>query len=178
MGAVGAVGAVGMMFSGLRPLLLALVFAAVGAFAASLWLEIRRETAAAEGEPAGQWEGRRIRVEVLNGAGIVQLARRATEMLREEQFDVVYYGNAEEFDRDTSVAIARLDSVEPARRVADALGLRKVTHDRDRNLYLDVTVILGRDWADISGAELEPERGELEIWWDRIRRAAQRLWPG
>ncbi len=177
-GAVGAVRAVGAVASGLRAIVLALVFAAVGAFAASLWLEIRRETPAAESERAGQWEGRRIRVEVLNGAGVVQLARRATDQLREAQFDVVYYGNAEEFDRDTSVAIARMDSVEPARRVADELGLRKVTHDPDRNLYLDVTVILGKDWADISGAEPEPERGELEIWWDRIRRAAQRLWPG
>ncbi len=165
------------MPSGLRALVLALVFAAVGAFAASLWLEIRRETPAAS-EPAGRWEGRRIRVEVLNGAGVGQLARRATDRLRDEEFDVVYYGNAEEFDRDTSVAIARLDSVEPARRVADALGLRKVTHDPDRNLYLDVTVILGKDWVETTEVEPEAEHGELEIWWGRIRRAAKRLWPG
>ncbi len=168
----------GAVSSGLRALVLAVVFAAVGAFAASLWLEIRRETPAAASAPAGWWEGRRIRVEVLNGAGIVQLARRATDRLREDEFDVVYYGNAEEFDRDTSVAIARLDSVEPARRVADALGLRKVRHDPDRNLYLDVTVILGRDWAESPGVEPEAEGGELELWWGRIRRAAERLWPG
>lgn len=164
--------------SGWRALVLAVVFAVVGAFATSLWLEIRRETPAAAPEPAGRWEGRRIRVEVLNGAGVVQLARRATERLREAEFDVVYYGNADEFDRDSSVAIARLDSVEPARRAADALGLRKVTHDPDRNLYLDVTVILGKDWAEAVSAEPEPERSELDIWWGRIRRAAERLWPG
>lgn len=172
------VAAVGAVSSGLRAIVLALVFAAVGAFAASLWLEIRRETPAADAGTAGEWEGRRIRVEVLNGAGVDQLARRATDQLREQQFDVVYYGNAEKFDHDTSVAIARLDSVEPARRAADALGLRKVTHDTDRNLYLDVTVIIGKDWAEISGAEPQPPPGELEIWWGRMRRAAQRLWPG
>lgn len=158
---------------------MAVVFAALGAFTTSLWLEIRRDTAEAAERPSGSWEGRRIRVEVLNGAGIDQLARTATERLRGLGFDVVYYGNAERFDRDTSVAIARVENVEPARRVADALGLRKVAQQPDRNLYLDVTVILGSDW--ISGSGEVPDRevpGELGVWWARIKRAALRLWPG
>ena len=74
------------------------------------------------------------------------------------------------------MAIARLDSVEPARRVADALGLRHVVSEPDRDLYLDVTVILGTDWV---GAE-EPavvNSGEAEVWWSRVKRAARRLWP-
>ncbi len=162
----------------LRGLTVALAFTLVGAFAASLWLELRRETPASELTPPGYWEGRRIRVEVLNGAGVAQLALRATERLRELQFDVVYYGNADEFDRDTSVAIARLESIEPARRVADALGLRQVVHSPDRNLYLDVTVIVGRDWAGSSATGPQVEPGVLESWWKRIRRAAERLWPG
>jgi hypothetical protein len=160
-----------------RGVLLALVFALVGAFAASLWLEIRRETPLSLGAGSGFWQGRRIRVEVLNGAGVDRLAQQATERLRELDFDVVYYGNAEDFDRDSSVAIARLDSVEPARRVADALGLHQVLHEPDRNLYLDVTVVLGVDWADpgeLAGGE---EEGALGLWLTRIKRAARRLWP-
>jgi predicted outer membrane lipoprotein len=166
------------MKSWLQGLALAIVFAVVGAFVASLWLEVRREAPASFEPPLGRWEGRRVRVEVLNGAGVDRLARQATERLRELDFDVVYYGNAEEFDRERSVVIARLDSVEPARRVADVLGLQEVIHQPDRNLYLDVTVILGVDWAG-PGHEAEVEdAGALDTWWARIKRAAGRLWPG
>ncbi|MGD8700470.1 MAG: LytR C-terminal domain-containing protein [Gemmatimonadales bacterium] len=162
----------------LRAIGLAVVFAALGAFAASLWLELRRETPAAPESTPGIVDGHRIRVEVLNGAGVDRLASRATERLRELGFDVVYYGNADDFGRDTSVAIARLDSVEPARRAADALGLQRVEHRPDRNLYLDVTVILGKDWIEPGEGEVGPQSDRMSRWGSRIRRALRRLWPG
>lgn len=165
------------MINWLRGLVLAAVFALVGAFAASLWLEIRRETPLSLEASPGLWEGRRIRVEVLNGAGVDRLAQQATEHLRQLGFDVVYYGNAEDFERDSSVAIARIDSVEPARRVADALGLRQVVHQPDRNLYLDVTVVLGRDWGDPGELAADEKGDALSLWLTRIERAARRLWP-
>ncbi len=159
-----------------RGIALAAVFTAVGAFTASLWIEVRGGAGAAAGGPSGTWEGRRIRVEVLNGAGVDGLARRATERLRALGFDVVYYGNADRFDHDTSAAIARIDSVEPARRVAEALGLRKVGHEPDRSLYLDVTVILGRDWAGMAEAAEREEADGAAAWRARIGRAFRRLW--
>jgi hypothetical protein len=161
----------------LRAVGLALVFAALGAFSASLWLEVRRETPSAAESTPGIVDGRRIRVEVLNGAGVDRLASRATERLRELGFDVVYYGNADDFSQDTSVAIARLDSVEPARRAADALNLQRVEHQPDHNLYLDVTVILGTDWRG-ADQEIQSEEDPLAKWGSRIRRALDRLWPG
>ena len=165
------------MTNWVRGVVLALVFLLVGAFAASLWLEIRRETPEALAPLPGVWDGRRIRVEVLNGAGAAGLARRATARLRELDFDVVYYGNAVDFDQDSSVSIARLDSVEPARRAADALGLHQVVHSPDRNLYLDVTIIIGSDWVETVEAPEEVAPGRLAVWWARIKRAALRLWP-
>ncbi len=164
----------------LRGLVLALVFALVGAFTASLWLELLRETpAAVESRPPDtQWEGHAIRVEVLNGAGIPEIAEQATEGLRKLGFDVVYWGNIEGFGHDTSEVIARLGAVEPARRVADVLQIRWVTNHPDRNLYLDVTVILGTDWARREAAAATHEPGGAERWWDRVKRAAGRLWPG
>jgi hypothetical protein len=165
------------MTSWVRGIVLAMVFLLVGAFLTSLWLEIRRETPLAAGPPPGRWEGRRIRVEVLNGAGVAGVARQATARLRELDFDVVYYGNAGSFNQDSSVSIARLDSVEPARRAADALGLHHVTHRPDRNLYLDVTVIIGNDWVEAMGAPEEETPGAFALWWARIKRAALRLWP-
>ena len=166
------------MRSWLQAVGIALVFAVLGAFAASLWLEVRRETPSAAESIPGMVDGRRIRVEVLNGAGVDGLAGRATERLRELGFDVVYYGNADDFDQDTSVAIARLENMEPARRVADALHLERVEHEPDRNLYLDVTVILGADWRGAKEEETEPDQDLLSKWGSRVRRALNRLWPG
>lgn len=166
------------MRSWLQAVGIALVFAMLGAFAASLWLEVRRETPSAAESTPGMVDGRRIRVEVLNGAGVDGLAGQATERLRELGFDVVYYGNADDFDRDTSVAIARLENMEPARRVADALQLERVEHEPDRNLYLDVTVILGADWRGAKEEETEPDQDLLSKWGSRVRRALNRLWPG
>lgn len=159
-------------------LALAAVFSAVGAFAASLWLEVRSETSASHSGLAGQIDGRSIRVEVLNGAGVQRLAQQATETLRDMGFDVVYYGNADSFDRDSSIAIARVGDLEPARRVADALGIRQVELRPDENLYLDVTLLLGGDWSpDSAGAAVATGEGQPAIWIDRLRRAARRLWP-
>lgn len=166
------------MIRWVRGAILALVFALVGAFTASLWLEIRRESPAAFELPPGVWEGRRIRVEVLNGGGIPGVANRVTEQLRDLRFDVVHYGNLETFDTDSSMIIARTDAIEPARRVADALGVQRVVREPDRNIYLDVTVVVGRDWAGGGETVGTQKAGPLAIWLTRIRRALGRLWPG
>ncbi len=166
------------MTSWLRGLVLALIFGVIGAFVASLWIEMKPEAPRPLQKTSGLWEGRRIRVEVLNGAGVDRLARTATERLRSWGFDVVYYGNAEGLDRDSSVVVARLQDVEPARRVADALGLQTVSHEPDENLYLDVTVILGADWQiDSEGIGDEDTTG-LQTWWGRLKRLAGRLSGG
>lgn len=166
------------MKSWVRGLAFATVFGLVGAFAASLWIELRREPLEPQPIVLGTWENRRIRVEVLNGAGIDDLAWRATEQLRRHGFDVVYFGNAGNFERDSSVAIARLGRIEPTRRVADVLGIRRVIDEPDENLYLDVTVVLGRDWEAPSQLTSDEQTGTLEVWWGLIRSAAARLWPG
>lgn len=166
------------MRSLLRGLVFAAAFALAGAFAASLWLEFRHETPESPPIVLGTWEGRRIRVEVLNGAGLDGLAWRATERLRRQGFDVVYFGNAADFEQDTSVAIARLGEIEPTRRVADVLGLRQVMTIRDENLYLDVTVVLGKDWVAPEQLTGDGQQSRPQIWWGHIRSAARRLWPG
>lgn len=89
----------------------------------------------------------RPRVEVLNAAGSAGLARAATRVLRESGIDVVYFGNAESFGRDSSVVIQRAGSAADARRVAEALGIQQIRQQPDSSLYLEVTVVLGRDWS-------------------------------
>ncbi len=149
------------MGSRLRGLTVLLAVVAVGAFlgsALSQWLPDAGAGQAAgpqgvEPTAAGSAPIGRVRVEVLNAAGTEGLARRATEFLRERGFDVVYFGNAEQFDMDSTLVLDRVDRLAAARAVADSLGVRRVLSEPDSNLYLDVTVRLGLDW------EPPPERG-------------------
>lgn len=103
--------------------------------------------------PARTRPSERIRVEVLNGAGIAGLAREITEQLRADGFDVVYYGNAGSQRRDSTTVIDRRGNTEATRLVASALGIERVELQVDTTLYLETTIVLGPDWPMIATAE-------------------------
>lgn len=111
----------------------------------------------------------RIRVEVLNGAGRAGLARTAMERLRARGFDVVYFGNASTFGRDSSVVVARTGRLDDAAEVAGALGIQKVRSEPDTTLLLEVTVVLGSDWPPKAGED-RGVLGSLQDLLDRIHR--------
>lgn len=93
---------------------------------------------------------RRIRVEVLNAAGVPRMAQRGTDRLRDRGFDVVYYGNARGFHPDTSLVLDRVGDPAAAEAVARAIGIRRVREAPDSTLYLEVSVILGSDWEEMA----------------------------
>lgn len=148
-----------------------LLFAALGlvaAFAVSFMAGILGRPDGANGPSDVAMNPSRIRVEVLNGAGRAGLARDAVERLRARGFDVVYFGNAAAFDRDSSVVLARTASLRDAAEVAGALGIPAVESQPDSSLLLEVTVVLGADWppkADGDGGVL----GALHDLVDRVR---------
>ena len=109
----------------------------------------------------------RVRVEVLNAGGTESMALRATELLRDSGFDVVYFGNADRFGDDSTVVVDRTGDLDAARAVADVLGARSVRAEPDSNLYLDVTVLLGREWTP--RRRDAPEGEEPGAWWDLRR---------
>jgi hypothetical protein len=109
--------------------------------------------------------GERVRVEVLNGGGVPAMARAATDELRDEGFDVVYYGNWKDCCQDSSMVVDRVGNLEWARSVADALGIREVRSEPDSNLYLDVSVVVGRTWQPGDATEAEAEGREPLPWW-------------
>ena len=104
------------------------------------------EAGAAEGQTSYA-PGERVRVEVLNAMGAAGVAGEVTDLLRERGFDVVQFGNASSFDRDTTVVIDRVGREDFAEAVANALGIRNVLVEPDSSLFVDVSVLLGRDWA-------------------------------
>ncbi len=78
---------------------------------------------------------------------------------------MVYFGNAQEFGRDSTLVVDRVGRPELAEDVAEALGGVGVATLPDPNLYLDVSVWLGTDWPPAGAGEpagAEPDRA----WWD------------
>lgn len=94
----------------------------------------------------------RVRVEVLNAAGTPGLAARGRTHLRDFGYDVVHVGNAPGFGPDSSMVLDRVGRMDLARGVADAAGIPRVQARPDANLYVDVTVVLGKDWAPEAAA--------------------------
>ena len=110
----------------------------------SMLLGLRGGEAAADGAPPEHGGG--ARVEVLNAAGVPGLAREGTRRLRDAGFDVVYFGNAGGEARGESLVLDRTGNLQTAQAVARALNIPRVRSEPDPQLYLDVSVVLGRDW--------------------------------
>lgn len=114
-------------------------------------------------DPAGEPRtlpapGERVRVEILNGGGVPGAARQATELARAAGYDVVYFGNAPSFDHETSEVVERVRRSDFAEGVAAVLGIDIVRSDPDPDRYVDLSVILGRDWRPPDAAGPLPEQ--------------------
>lgn len=134
----------------LERIFMAVVLGLLLAFGASVWWEVSH-TSGEEAEPvqaaADTTSGAEPpRVEVLNGAGEPGIAETTAERLRSRGFDVVFFGNAEDFDFEATRVIARSERLPAARRLADVLDVDSVRREPRPDLYLDATVILGADW--------------------------------
>jgi hypothetical protein len=104
-------------------------------------------------EPEIRHDGRTraIQLDVLNGTGEPKLAQRATDFLRARGFDVVEIGNVKDAGVEATLVIDRVGNIEAANLVAAALGVSEanVTQRIDKNLFLDVSVILGSDYKQL-----------------------------
>ncbi len=91
--------------------------------------------------------GGRVVVEVLNASGRPGLARAGALTLRRAGLDVVYFGNAAEGPLDSTRILVRRGALEAGTRVRTALQVGRVSLEPDTARLLDVTVLLGRDFA-------------------------------
>ena len=102
--------------------------------------------------------GRPIRVEVLNGTRVPRAGLAIAEKLRDKGFDVVDIRSAEDTRRDGRVyehtlVLDRVDEARWAEAVAKCLGVEETIHQRNDDLLLEVTVILGLDLAERHGGK-------------------------
>ncbi len=145
------------MIARMQTVLVVLVLLGAGVLLGSFLLEWRgRELSVSE---SGSYDGlpsslsvedaeHRVSVEVLNGAGEHGAAARITKALRDAGYDVKTFGNAPSFEYDVTIVIDRSERSGAARSVADALGVEEVQLQPEPALYLDATIILGRDWQE------------------------------
>jgi len=92
-----------------------------------------------------------IQLDVLNGSGTPKLSQRFTDYLRARGFDVVEMGNYKDSRVERTRVIGRTGNLTAARQVAEALGVPKerVTQEIDRTSYLDVSVVIGKDFRSL-----------------------------
>jgi hypothetical protein len=130
---------------------LIIAFAAVVLFL--LWSFVHRMFIEPPVEPVIVQGGKThtIQLDVLNGSGSPKLSQRFTDYLRSRGFDVVEMGNYKDSRVEKTRVIDRGGNLAAAQQVAEALGVPKerVTQQIDRTAYLDVSVIIGRDYRTL-----------------------------
>ncbi len=99
--------------------------------------------------------GPAITVEVLNASGQSGEARVGTRLLRHAGIDVVYFGNAVESGLDSTRIIVRRGTTQAAERVRSALGQGRIEVALDSSRLLDVSVLLGADFATAAHRSLD-----------------------
>ena len=91
-----------------------------------------------------------IRVEVLNGCGVDRLAIKVANVLRKRGFNVVKIGNASQENFEKSVVIERSnENMDNAHYFAQRIGCKNIGKDIDPALYIEITLIVGKDYEKI-----------------------------
>ena len=95
-----------------------------------------------------------IEVEILNGCGVPGLAEKVSNFLRSQQMDVVRSDNADHYNYDQTILILRNENLEGLKKVSQSFGINeqdelRIKHIPDEKLSVDITVIIGSDFATI-----------------------------
>jgi len=94
-----------------------------------------------------------VRVEVLNGTGISGVAAEVSALLEREGFQVTPPGNADHFEYEETLVIARGESLAKARAVALHIAGAVLEHRPDAEAEVDVSVIVGQSYLQAQEGE-------------------------
>jgi hypothetical protein len=102
--------------------------------------------------PTGDQPGDRIRVRILDGVGLPGLTLAAAKVLVPAGAEVAIVGNADHFGYTTTEVLAIGDAAQPsAATMQQALGLGSVAPSEVLDDVVEVTVVLGDDFAAKAG---------------------------
>ncbi|MGD1045862.1 MAG: LytR C-terminal domain-containing protein [Bacteroidota bacterium] len=101
-----------------------------------------------------------LEVEVLDGAGSMRAAQRMTDILRAEGYDVVEMKKNNGEIEERTFLFDRSGNLDAARKLATLLGVSqdKVFQKIERTLYLDITVVMGKDYSRLKAFQSSTER--------------------
>jgi len=88
-------------------------------------------------------------VEVLNGCGQKGIGERASELLSDQGFDVMFVGNADDFKYDRTLIVDRTGDLSKANAIADVLGVGLVISQLSTASYVEATLVVGNDAAGV-----------------------------
>jgi hypothetical protein len=113
-------------------------------------------------DPLPSSTDRVLEVEVLDGAGSMKAAQYVTNILRSQGYDVVEMKRNNDGMIERTYVVDRSGNLEAARKLATTLGITqdKVFQKIDRNLYLDVTVVVGKDFSRLKVFQALNERNK------------------
>ncbi len=90
-----------------------------------------------------------IKIEIYNGSTYDGLAKKLTWYLRDNGFDIVYYGNASETIEKT-IIVDRIDSsLKYAKILKNFLGGGIVKYEPDPDKLTTITILIGKDFYRI-----------------------------
>lgn len=92
-----------------------------------------------------------VRIEVLNGCGVSQVAARLTRKARQMGLDVIHEGNADHFGYLHTLVIRRGGDLQRAEQVAQALGIPHLIDQQINEPFrlADITIVIGQDYKRI-----------------------------
>lgn len=90
--------------------------------------------------------GDEIKIEILNGSNNPGQAQSLRNSFLEYGFNVIHYGNALRSDYEKTIVIDRIGRPSLAKRIADIINCNEVYTRIDKNLMVDVTIVLGNDF--------------------------------
>jgi hypothetical protein len=101
-----------------------------------------------------------LKVEVLDGAGNMRAARQMTNILRAQGYDVVEMKKNIDDSEERTFIFDRSGNLDAARKLATKVGVSqdKVFQKIDRTLYLDITVVMGKDYPRLKSFQVSAER--------------------
>jgi hypothetical protein len=99
-------------------------------------------------------------VEVLDGAGSMRWAQHATDVIRANGFDVVEMKRYSGGIAERSFIMDRSGNISAARALAEKAGIApdKVFQKIDRSLYVDMTIVIGKDFPKLKAFHESSER--------------------
>jgi hypothetical protein len=101
-----------------------------------------------------------LEIEVLDGAGSTRVAQHMTDVLRSQGYDVVEMKKNNGEVEERTFILDRSGNLDAARKLATTLGVSpdKVFQKIDRTRYLDITVVIGKDYSQLKTFQSSTER--------------------